>query len=113
MGLDPSHQLTEQDIHASQLPDNIGVKWKDLARYLGFSESTIDTIEKEKGRFTKECCIELVIVRWMREKGIEATAGKLAEALKRIGLKNLADGLMRGKQGIHGYFRFRNMFTNW
>ena len=113
MGLDPSHQLTEQDIHASQLPDNIGVKWKDLARELGFYESTIETIEKEKGCSTKECCIELVIVRWMREKGIEATAGKLAEAFERIGLKNLADSLMRSKQESHGYFRFCKIFTNW
>jgi len=34
-------------------------------------------------------------VRWLREKGNDATAGKLADALTRIGLKNLADKLIK------------------
>ena len=47
-GLHPSHQLTESDIHESQLAEQIGLKWKDLARELGFLRSTIDMIENEK-----------------------------------------------------------------
>jgi len=96
MGLDRNHQMTEHDVHVSQLPDSIGVKWKDLARALGFIEATIEAIEKEKGNFTgltKECCIQL-LVQWLRQKGKDATAGKLADALITIGLKNLADKLI-------------------
>jgi len=96
MGLDRNHHLTEYDIHVRQLPDNIGVKWKDLGRGLGFLEATIEAIEKEKGSFTKECCI-LLLVRWLRQKGKDATAGKLADALTRIGLKNFADKLITAK----------------
>ena len=56
--LDPSHQLTESDINESQLPEQIGLKWKDLARELGFRQSTINMIEEEKRHITKECCVE-------------------------------------------------------
>jgi len=96
MGLDRNHQMTEHDIHVSQLPDSIGVKWKDLARALGFIEATIEAIEKEKGSFIKECCIQF-LVRWLCQNGEGATAGKLADALTRIGLKNLADKLIKAK----------------
>ena len=98
-GLDPSHQLTESDIHESHLPEQIGLKWKDLARELGFLQSTIDMIEKEKFHCTKECCIEL-LVRWMRQNGTEATVGKLKEALQKIELKNVADNMISGKQDM-------------
>jgi len=94
MGLDKNHQMTERDIHASKLPGSVGVKWKDLARALGFIEATIEAIEKEKGAFTRECCIQLLVL-WLRQKGKDATAGKLADALTRIELKNLADKLIK------------------
>jgi len=97
MGLDRNHQMTEYDIHVSQLPDSVGVKWKGLARALGFIEATIEAIEKEKSSctgLTKECCIQL-LVQWLRQKGKDATAGKLADALITIGLKNLADKLIK------------------
>ena len=86
--------MNEHDIHVSKLPGSVGVKWKDLARALGFVEATIDAIEKEKGASNNECCIQL-LVRWLRQKGKDATAGKLADALTRIELKNLADKLIR------------------
>ena len=96
-GLDPCHQLTESDIHESQLAEQIGLKWKDLARELGFLQSTIDMIEKEKLYCNKECCIEL-LVRWRRQNGTEATVGKLKKALEKVELKNVADNLISGKQ---------------
>jgi len=86
--------MTEYDIHVSQLPDGVGVKWKDLARALGYKEATIEAIEKEKGASNNECCIQL-LVPWLRQKGKDATAGKLADALTRMELKNLADKLIR------------------
>ena len=80
--------MSEADLYG--LPDDIGShKWKDLARALGFHRASIEAIQQEKGN-SKECCIE-ILVRWLRQNGTGATAGKLAEALTKIGLKNLAD----------------------
>ena len=93
MGLVPSHQMTERDIHDYHLPDGIGVKWRDLARALGYLQPTIDIIKEERGNPPKECCIDL-LVRWMEQEGRDATAGRLADALTCIGLKNLADILI-------------------
>jgi len=95
MGFDSSHQMTERDIHDNQLPDDIGLKWKDLARALGYKEATIEAIEKERGTSARECCIQL-LVQWICREGIDATVGKLADALKKTGLKNLADNLIIG-----------------
>ena len=82
--------MSEANFYEKELPDNIGPnKWKDLARALGFHQASIDNIQHEKGN-SKECCIE-VLVRWLQQKGKAATAGKLAEALTKTGLRNLAD----------------------
>ncbi|CAH3178443.1 unnamed protein product [Porites evermanni] len=85
--------MSESDIHNYKLPYGIGVKWKDLARALGYFEPCIDAIEEEKCHCPKECCIK-VLVLWMNREGDEATAARLADALMRIGLKNLADILI-------------------
>ena len=103
--------MTERDIHDSHLPDDIGLKWKDLARALGYKEATIEAIEREKGTFTKECCIQL-LVQWICREGMDATVGKLADALKKIGLKNLADNLIIGKQGKTSFFFFSMRFRS-
>ena len=82
--------MREADFYEKRLPDDIGPhKWKDLARALGFNQASIDSIQQEKGN-AKECCIE-VLFRWLCQNGKGATVGKLAEALTKIGLKNLAD----------------------
>ncbi|XP_022782944.1 uncharacterized protein LOC111323778 [Stylophora pistillata] len=92
--LDPTLLITEKLIHEKQLPELIGpVKWKDLARVLGFSETNIDEIQIEKECCPKECCIA-VLVRWIRRKGREAIVAELAEALIKIELKNVADILL-------------------
>ncbi|XP_068691877.1 uncharacterized protein MCAP_0864-like isoform X12 [Montipora foliosa] len=85
----PNDPLTEGVIYEKRLADDIGQQWRDLARALGFHHSIIEDIQQEKGN-SKECCIE-VLVRWLRQNGKGATAGKLVEALTKIGLKNLAD----------------------
>ncbi|XP_068686007.1 CAP-Gly domain-containing linker protein 1-like isoform X2 [Montipora foliosa] len=87
----PNDPLTEGVVYEKKLADDIGLHWKDLGRALGFHHASIDNIEQEKGNNSKECCIE-VLVRWLRRDGKEgATAGKLAEALTKSGLQNLAD----------------------
>ena len=85
--------MSESDIHNYKLPYRIGVKWKDLARVLGYLQPRIDAIEEEKCHCPKECCIK-VLVLWMNREGDEATAARLANALRSIGLNNLADILM-------------------
>ena len=94
----PDVPLKELDIHEKQLAEQTGPKWKDLARHrtFGFSEAIIENIQMKNGGHkvdNKECCIA-VIVRWMRRDGKDATAGKLAEALKEIGLKLVAEDLI-------------------
>ena len=93
MGLDPSHQVIDSDIHDYRLPEKIGGKWRDLARALKYSEAVINRIQEDHSGSTKECCIE-VLVCWIGREGQDATVEKLAEALKRAELKNIADKLM-------------------
>ena len=85
--------MTESDIHDYQLPEKIGDKWRDLARALKFREANIDSIQKDQGGSTKECCIA-VLVRWMGRVGRNATVKKLLAALIQAELKNVADELM-------------------
>ena len=92
--LDPNVGMTESIIHEHQLPKLIGPeKWRDLARMLDFSENDIDMIQAEKTNCPKECCIA-VIVKWIHRRGQDATVGKLADALTKIELKNVADILL-------------------
>ena len=93
MGLDPSHQLTESDIHDNKLPEKIGSKWRDLARALGYEEADIDSIQTYQSGYTKERCMA-VLMLWMGREGKNATVQKLASALIKAELKNVADKLM-------------------
>ena len=96
MGLDPSHQVKERDILDYRLPEKIGDKWKDLARALDSSDhcqANINRIQTYQGGSTKECCIE-VLMCWRGREGRNATVKKLAEALVKAQLKNIADELM-------------------
>ena len=87
------YRLTESEIHNRRLPDDIGTKWKDLARELGFKEAIITATESDKD-CNKECCIAL-LVKWIGQEGEQgATREKLASALTNIGLQNLADSLI-------------------
>jgi len=87
------HRLTEHEIHSRRLPDDIGTRWEDLARELGFKEACITATESDKD-CNKECCIAL-LVKWMEKEGEKgATREKLATALTNIGLQTLADRLI-------------------
>ena len=82
--------LKEADFHETNLADEIGVKWKDFARALGFSQAYIEIIAKENINSVKECCIA-VLVSWLRQEGEGAITEKLVEALVRIRLTNVAE----------------------
>ena len=88
-----SYQLAESEIHSRHLPDDIGTKWKNLARELGFKEAFITATESDKD-CNRECCIA-ILVKWIEREGEQgATREKLATALTNIGLQNLADRLI-------------------
>lgn len=111
MGLDPNHQMTEREIHDYYIPEGVGVHWRDLARALKFLEQVIKTIKEENGNNPKECCTDLM-VRWLGREGRDATAGVLADSLRRIGLKNVSDRLIcpsRDSVQINGFEEFREM----
>ena len=88
-GWDRKYALTETALHDTNLADDIGVGWKDLARALAFKQAFIDTTEKENN-CDKECCIR-VLVSWLQKEGEDATAEKIYEALVKIGRKSLAE----------------------
>ena len=93
-GWDRKYALKEADLHDTNLADDIGVGWRNLARALGFSESSIDIIEKEKNNCDKECCIR-VLVSWLHKEGEDATAEKIFETLVKIERKSLAERFPR------------------
>ena len=66
--------MTGKDIHDYQLPGKI------------------KRIEKDQGGFIRECCIELLVC-WMGREGRSATVEKVAEALEKAELKNVANEL--------------------
>ena len=92
MAFQPLYRLTDADIHSRNLPDDIGTRWKDLARELRFSESLISSMQSDKDSH-KERCIA-VLVKWMEREGQQGTCEKLAIALANIGLQNLAERLI-------------------
>ena len=89
-GWDRKYVLKEADFHETNLADEIGVRWKDLARALGFNQASIEIIAKENINSVKECCIA-VLVSWLRREGEGAITEKLVEALVRIRLTNVAE----------------------
>lgn len=96
--LDPRHPLTQSDVNERELPKEIGKLWMEVARRLSFQQTEIDAIKMENPS-DKERCIDL-LVRWMNKEGREgATAGRLADALTKTGLKTLAEKLLGPSNG--------------
>ncbi|XP_066020027.1 myosin heavy chain, clone 203-like isoform X2 [Pocillopora verrucosa] len=85
-------RMTEEIMNEHFLHEQIGNKWRDLARQLKFPEAVIGTIESDKGASTNECCIA-VIVKWIKQEGEDATVEKFAGVLITIGLRNVAEKL--------------------
>ncbi|XP_022791726.1 uncharacterized protein LOC111330979 isoform X2 [Stylophora pistillata] len=86
-------RMTEDIMNDHLLHQLIGNNWRELARQLKFTQAVIGTIKSDCGSSTNECCIA-VIVRWINQEGEDATVGRLAEALIKIGLKTVAEKLL-------------------
>lgn len=98
MSLDSLHPLTEAHVYKCCLHEDIGGRWKELARNLGFKMVEVDAIQSENST-ESERCIRL-LVQWMEREGQKgATVGKLAEALTKTRLTNLAERLIGPSNG--------------
>lgn len=75
--------MTEE--HLDLLMDNIGTKWKRLARRLGLTQVEIETIEHDFYRDGLPEMVHQMLERWkMKEGSIGCTVGKLCRALEGI-----------------------------
>ena len=93
VSLDPLQPLTEALVHERNLHEDIGSRWKELARNLGFKRVVVEAIQNENQQESERSFH--LLVRWIEREGQEgATAGKLADALKKTELKNLAERLI-------------------
>ncbi len=73
--------MTEE--HLDLLMDNIGIKWKRLARRLGLTSVEIETIEHDFYRDGLPEMVHQMLERWkMKEGSIGCTVGKLCRALE-------------------------------
>ena len=75
------------DVLTAELSKHIGIKWKSLARELGFNQTDIDDIEYKDPRNLKEQIFQLFL-QWKKTNGKFATSGRLVLAAKRAGLEN-------------------------
>ena len=62
-------------------------EWKDIGRFLGVSNSTVDRIKHEEKQ-VKEQFFQMMM-GWWREKGADATPERLTEALQFANLLNV------------------------
>ncbi|TNM98206.1 hypothetical protein fugu_014452 [Takifugu bimaculatus] len=74
------HAVTEE--HLDLLKENIGAKWKQIARRLGLTDTEIETIEHDFHRDGLTEMVHQMLERWkMKEGSIGYTIGKLLRAL--------------------------------
>lgn len=72
--------MTEE--HLDLLKENIGAKWKQIARRLGLTDTEIETIEHDFHRDGLTEMVHQMLERWkMKEGSIGYTIGKLLRAL--------------------------------
>lgn len=72
--------MTEE--HLDLLRENIGAKWKQIARRLGLTDTEIETIDHDFRRDGLTEIVHQMLERWkMKEGSIGYTIGKLLRAL--------------------------------
>lgn len=72
--------MTEE--HLDLLRENIGAKWKQIARRLGLTDTEIETIDHDFRRDGLTEIVHQMLERWkMKEGSVGYTIGKLLRAL--------------------------------
>lgn len=75
------HAVTDE--HLDLLKDNIGAKWKHLARRLGLTPVEVETIEHDCSRDGLREMVHQMLEHWkMKEGRVGCTVGKLCRSLK-------------------------------
>lgn len=83
-------QLTSQ--HILKIKDDVGTCWRDLGIALGIDTAKVHNIEHDC-RDLREMAHRVLDI-WIEKKGSDATVGRLACALIKIGHKRIADKLL-------------------
>ena len=79
-------------IQVTSICGDVGADWKNLAARLGLSFADISNIDAD-GRESREKAYK-VIEKWFKREGIEATVGRLINALEEIERKDAAQKLL-------------------
>lgn len=74
-----------------ELSHDLGNKWEDLGRRLGFEEAALSAFHKENERLVDKA--HRMLIAWKRREGSDATYQVLSDGLchKLVGLKELAE----------------------
>ena len=86
----PKEPLTAQ--HILNIKDDVGTCWHDLGIALGIEPAKVRNIEQDYTKNRERA--HHVLEKWIDQNGREATVGRLACALNRIGHKKIADKLL-------------------
>ena len=66
--------------------------WKDIGKYLGYSEPTLNAIKQREGHKGEEACCEALFQLWLEENE-DASWYLLLDALENIKFLDLADDI--------------------
>ena len=88
---DPDMVVTAQTL--LKISQDLGAHWKNLARYLGFRQPQIDTIEMDHFHYGVQEQAYQMLHKWYQKIGNGAKHGVLAEALINIGRSDLTQYL--------------------
>ena len=89
-GIVVSNEIVK-DTHLNEISEDLGRDWKMLGRKLEISSSILDNIEADNRR-VKEKSFQMMS-RWKKQRGNDATAQALANALVAIGRRDVAETL--------------------
>lgn len=80
-----------KDAHLNEIAEDLGSDWKQLGRKLDIPSSILGNIDEENRRVRAKA-IEMML-RWKKRNGNDATGQSLADALIKIGRKDVAETL--------------------
>ena len=71
MGLDPSEQITEREIHDYHIPEDVGVHWRDLARALIFSNMLLRPSKRKMATIPRSAARTFWFDGWAEREGMQ------------------------------------------
>ena len=80
------------ELQLSSICDDVGNFWRELGPKLEIASSKIQNLDEEY-KYNRDKA-NFLLIMWKQQKGSEATAGRLADALESIGRKSIAERLL-------------------